>query len=132
MFCFLVFLCAQPEALQRFIECTTAYEVLSDVDLRKKYDVRFKIENSVPLNYADHQDTSYQWAIMRATEVCLFEFEMVSTHAVCFAVSRLPRNKYISMRRFTDTLFQHVLIPSRYSALSLSVDSFLNLNPSSF
>mmetsp|Transcript_41786 Transcript_41786/g.78183 ORF Transcript_41786/g.78183 Transcript_41786/m.78183 type:complete len:605 (-) Transcript_41786:159-1973(-) len=57
-----------PEALQRFIECTTAYEVLSDVDLRKKYDVRFKIENSVPLNYADHQDTSYQWAIMRATE----------------------------------------------------------------
>ena len=67
----------QEEALKKFIEATTAYEVLQDVNMRKQYDVRWKIENSIPENLGDHQETAYQWAIMRATEVMMFSWAVL-------------------------------------------------------
>jgi len=42
--------------------------VLSDEDLRRQYDVRWKMENELPSTMAEHHATSCEWARMRYSE----------------------------------------------------------------
>jgi hypothetical protein len=72
------------------------YEVLGDEELRREYDVRWKIENELPSSMAEHHATSCEWARMRYKEARVNPSQMsvyaqMSVNPAQACVFTLPR-----------------------------------------
>jgi hypothetical protein len=76
------------ESIRDFLWRRSRYEVLGDEDLRRQYDVRWKMENELPSTMAEHHATSCEWARMRYSEaqtVAVRARAAAREVSVCFA-----------------------------------------------